>query len=207
MGTEKAPLVLSQAALLMTLWCSPKSESIYANSTWLRIGIQHARFIDAHRAWDLTSPSIITDLPEPRPDVRLLKRLWGCCVVRDCFLSVGIARDTQIATSYAPLNVLDFDKEIDRSEVNDAPTKLLLAVIFTRCTHLCSILAEAFRAIRHYDDHRGPASIDFGMFAKCRLKMQKWLKQTELAIQEEEKDNGIRKHCVIVHTNQLFLFY
>ncbi|KAL2202447.1 hypothetical protein CC79DRAFT_1389716 [Sarocladium strictum] len=155
MGTEKAPLVLSQAALLMTLWCSAESESTYANSTWLRIGIQHARFIDAHRAWDLTSPSIITDLPEPRPDVRLLKRLWGCCIVRDCFL----------------------------------------------------ILSDAFRHLWHCDNHHGPASNDLGTFAKCRLKMQEWLKQTELAIQDEEKNNSIRKHCVIVHTNQLFLFY
>ncbi|KAF4453779.1 fungal specific transcription factor domain-containing protein [Fusarium austroafricanum] len=205
-ATEKSPFVVSQAALLMTLWCSAEPKPIHSNSMWLQVAIQHARFVDAHLAWEKLSDPATGSLGTDH-DIQMLKRLWWCCLVRDRSLSVGLGRSTQIATAHPPLCVSDFDNEIDRSKVNDAKTKQILAVVFTRLTHLCNNLTGILSRLWHSDDRDGLGDIDTSTFAQCRAKFQEWLRQTKLEIQDASNSCGVHQHCVIIHTNQMYIFY
>ncbi|KAJ3543461.1 hypothetical protein NM208_g1111 [Fusarium decemcellulare] len=205
-ATENVPMGIAQAAIIMTLWCSAEPKPIQTNSLWLQIAIQHARFVDAHLAWELPHNPDDGDF-EQQHEIKMLKRLWWCCLVRDRFLSVALRRSTQITTARPPLCLSDFENETNSSEVNDARTKRVLATVFTRVTHLCETLSPVLRQLWSSDDRDGLENLSASTLADCRAKLQQWLNQTKKDIQAANKGSGVRQHCVIIHTNQMYIFY
>ncbi|KAF5006304.1 hypothetical protein FDECE_7315 [Fusarium decemcellulare] len=205
-ATENVPMGIAQAAIIMTLWCSAEPKPIQTNSLWLQIAIQHARFVDAHLAWELPHNPDDGDL-EQQHEIKMLKRLWWCCLVRDRFLSVALRRSTQITTARPPLCLSDFENETNSSEVNDAKTKRVLATVFTRVTHLCETLSPVLRQLWSSDDRDGLENLSASTLADCRAKLQQWFNQTKKDIHAANKGSGVRQHCVIIHTNQMYIFY
>ncbi|KAM5353382.1 hypothetical protein ACJ41O_000032 [Fusarium nematophilum] len=135
LGIEKSPVVIAQTAVLMTLWCPAEVQPRPENSAWLQTAIDHAQFVDAHRAWE-PSAGLPHEGAQSEYGPHMLRRLWSCCLVRDRFLSVGLRRIVQITKLQPTIITADFDDEIGGSEVHNAETKQLLARIFVRLTSL-----------------------------------------------------------------------
>ncbi|KAE8361516.1 fungal-specific transcription factor domain-containing protein [Aspergillus caelatus] len=129
---ENDQLRLCQAAILLTYRCSSIDQ--LSNTTWLALGIQHARALKAH---------VYHRCPANEKTTRVtLKRLWWCLIIRDRLLSLGVRRALQIlpyhfdVASHSPLTREDLEDEVHTSEVYDAATKKRLIDILTSQCHL-----------------------------------------------------------------------
>ncbi|KNG83429.1 hypothetical protein ANOM_009702 [Aspergillus nomiae NRRL 13137] len=105
---ENDQLRLGQAAVLLTYRCS--STDRLSNTTWLALGIQHARAVKAH---------VYHRYPTNERAARVtLKRLWWCLILRDRLLSLGVRRALQIlpchfdVSSHSPLTYADLEDEL-----------------------------------------------------------------------------------------------
>ncbi|KAH7012833.1 fungal-specific transcription factor [Ilyonectria destructans] len=203
-STENSPVVIAQTAALMTLWCPPEAKPIQSNSMWLQIAIQHARFVDAHLAWET---SFATDYHHSHQEPQMLRRLWWCCLVRDRFLSLGLRRTVQVAKSQPLPYMSDFEGEIGRSEVHTAETKQLLVRMFLRVTHLCNILTDPLLLAWPPDDPSGLQPQSPSTLTDCRTALREWYDKSQLEISTANGGSGVRQHSVIVHTNLMYIFY
>jgi hypothetical protein len=83
---------LAQAALLLCYWSPPwrQPTGLTPNTLWLVHAVQYAYSHHAHlyQKWDgtETDPS----------NLRLWKRIWWCCIIRDRIISLGLRRAPQI---------------------------------------------------------------------------------------------------------------
>ena len=207
-STDVPPTVAAQTALLLTFWCPLDHVSGRANSVWLDIAIHHARRAKAHLAWNSTTSLKMTELWSQHDlnTIRLLKRLWWCCIIRDRFLSLGLSRRMQIPRSYPILVASDFETETEHCEVHDAETKHRLVSVLTQLMRLCNILTKLLPLLSmvdgspcHHDEKR--RSLD-----ECRVSLQNW-HQTQRKSLSGRKPTGIRQRSVIVHTNLMHMFY
>ncbi|KAM5364609.1 hypothetical protein ACJZ2D_011390 [Fusarium nematophilum] len=206
LGIEKSPVVIAQTAVLMTLWCPAEVQPRPENSAWLQTAIDHAQFVDAHRAWE-PSAGLPHEGAQSEYGPHMLRRLWSCCLVRDRFLSVGLRRIVQITKLQPTIITADFDDEIGGSEVHNAETKQLLARIFVRLTSLCNILTDILLVVSPSDDHPGLEHEAKRTLIESRAKLREWYDETELEISTAIGSSGVRQHPVIVSMNLMYIFY
>lgn len=140
---EDDQLRLCQAAILLTYRCSSIDQ--LSNTTWLALGIQHARAVKAH---------VYHRYPVNERATRVtLKRLWWCLIIRDRLLSLGVRRALQIlpyhfdVASHSPLTREDLEDEVHASEVYDAATKKRLIDILTSQCHLAVAMTSLLMTV------------------------------------------------------------
>ena len=149
-GTERSRLHLAQSALLLSHW-TPSFEEITTtrpNMAWLRIAIENARLIRAHQ-WKTAAVETQRQQEQPEPpDDACFRRLWACCIVRDCTAAISLRRCCQMTTSdtvsdkMLPLIFDDLMVEVHRSRVYDPVTKTKLIETFLELTDMCTHLTD-----------------------------------------------------------------
>ncbi|GAB1202431.1 hypothetical protein APSETT445_001046 [Aspergillus pseudonomiae] len=147
---ENDQLRLGQAAVLLTYRCS--STDRLSNTTWLALGIQHARAVKAH---------VYHRYPTNERAARVtLKRLWWCLILRDRLLSLGVRRALQIlpchfdVSSHSPLTYEDLEDEVQASEVYDAATKKRLIEVVTSQFQLAATMTLLLMTVYPPGDHQ-----------------------------------------------------
>ncbi|KAE8405502.1 fungal-specific transcription factor domain-containing protein [Aspergillus pseudonomiae] len=147
---ENDQLRLGQAAVLLTYRCS--STDRLSNTTWLALGIQHARAVKAH---------VYHRYPTNERAARVtLKRLWWCLILRDRLLSLGVRRALQIlpchfdVSSHSPLTYEDLEDEVKASEVYDAATKKRLIEVVTSQFQLAATMTLLLMTVYPPGDHQ-----------------------------------------------------
>ncbi|EEU39701.1 uncharacterized protein NECHADRAFT_82144 [Fusarium vanettenii 77-13-4] len=154
--SESSRLHIAQAALLISYWSPPFAKAASRpNTTWLSIAIENAKSVKAHLA-GLDSAVIKDESLEQRRC--LLKRLWGCCIVRDSTLSIALRRSCQIAAAdrdaevKLALKYADLETELYQSEVYDAPTKKYLIMAFLHLAELCRRMAHVSKLLFPFEN-------------------------------------------------------
>jgi len=144
--TEHSRLHIAQAAILLSYWTPPFEEAASKpNAAWLRIAIENAKSVQAHQ-WNFglapkTNPTKILEQIS-------LKRLWGCCIVRDCISAIALRRSCQIGGPELYTNVRfslafeDLEHEIHESRVYDSQTKRHLIITFLGFAEMCMYLTD-----------------------------------------------------------------
>ncbi|KAL2206914.1 hypothetical protein CC79DRAFT_1358695 [Sarocladium strictum] len=92
-GSEVTPPhALAQASLLLSFWTPPGRQptGVTPNTSWLVNAVQYAYAHHAHLYQRWKTPS------KDSHDLRLWKRIWWCCIIRDRSLSLGLRRAPQI---------------------------------------------------------------------------------------------------------------
>lgn len=116
MEVESDPVCMSQSALLLTYYVS-SSVKFRVNTLWLTHAIRFAQVAGADRFYELKGV-------EPK-QLRMLKRLWWGCIVRDRIMPLGLRRPIQIRESIPVrgdqrfLSEVDFQDEMGMSRVHD----------------------------------------------------------------------------------------
>ncbi|CCT72854.1 related to cutinase transcription factor 1 beta [Fusarium fujikuroi IMI 58289] len=202
-NAESSPMVLSQAALLLSFWYSmSRTGPQKPNSLWLSIAIHHARCLGAHEAWETP------DLPAQSEESHLLRRLWWCCVIRDRILSLGLRRRLQITKVPPVLLPSEFENEINHSEVIRPENKRKLVCILLREMELCGLLTDLLELICLPDCYRvNYTQKEIAKLSGCRDALQKWFIVTSTVIPTPQLDNRFRDQSVIVHGNLMYMYY
>ncbi|KAM6524524.1 hypothetical protein FALCPG4_010134 [Fusarium falciforme] len=154
--TESSRLHIAQAALLISYWSPSFAKAASRpNTTWLSIAIENAKSVKAHLS-GLESAVVKDESQEQRRCS--LKRLWGCCIVRDSTLSIALRRSCQIAAADRNaevkfvLNYADLEGELSRSEVYDAPTKKYLIMAFLHLAELCRRMTHVSKLLFPFEN-------------------------------------------------------
>ncbi|SPO04693.1 uncharacterized protein DNG_07378 [Cephalotrichum gorgonifer] len=153
---EQSQLHIAQAAVLLSYWTPPIEEAASKpNTTWLRIAIESAKSVKAHR-WDFKP------VPKGNPikvfEQLSLKRLWGCCIVRDCISAIALRRPCQLGRpDVAPdakfsLAFDDLEHEIHESRVYTPATKRDLITTFLEFADISAKIAIANRQMLLWHD-------------------------------------------------------
>ncbi|OGM49319.1 hypothetical protein ABOM_003589 [Aspergillus bombycis] len=194
---------LCQAAILLTYRCS--STDRLSNTTWLALGIQHARAVKAH---------VYHRYPANERAVCVtLKRLWWCLILRDRLLSLGVRRALQIlpchfdVSSHSPLMYEDLEDEVQASEVYDAATKKRLIEIVTSQCQLAETMTLLLMTVYPPGDHENvgqgldliPARTD-----DLKERLQFW--ESNHMIQVDPSD-GQSHHAVVFYCQLTSLYY
>ncbi|KAH8886621.1 hypothetical protein GQ53DRAFT_827932 [Thozetella sp. PMI_491] len=192
-GTESAPLLTAQAALLLTMWVPPSQFHGKENSMWLTVAIEKAKSAGAD-CYFASSPML--RLSSKRRNV--LKRLWWCCIMRDRIMSLGLRRPIQITHVHFPFNDAprlchdDLASEIRRSKVYDVETKRSLIDIIVQVVELCVVLTDALflvfplhKTIRFLSqEHSKERETKLG---EARRALGRWFDASSAAIRTEKK--------------------
>lgn len=93
MSSETTPTyALAQASLLLSFWTPPGRlpTGVTPNTSWLvnAIQIAYAHHANLYQQWSKTS--------QEDQHLRLWKRIWWCCIIRDRSMSLGLRRAPQI---------------------------------------------------------------------------------------------------------------
>ncbi|UPK92799.1 hypothetical protein LCI18_003734 [Fusarium solani-melongenae] len=206
LATEKSPRLIVQVALLLSSWSPSRPGPVPPNSMWLHVAIEHARFMEAHLAWEQSSTSA-TGKPHSRHEPRMLRRLWWCCLVRDRFLSLGLNRRIQITKSQPALCMSDFEYEITRSEVHTAETRRTLVHIFLGLARLCNILTDLLLVVRPSGDLLELQDQRTSTLIHCKTILQSWYDEIQIEISPANAGSRVRNHPVVVHTNLMYMVY
>ncbi|RBA14342.1 fungal specific transcription factor [Fusarium proliferatum] len=200
---ESSPMVLSQAALLLSFWYpTSRTGPQKPNSLWLSIAIHHARCLGAHEAWEHP------DLQVQSERSHLLRRLWWCCVIRDRVLSLGLRRRLQITKVPPVLLPSDFENEINHSEVARPENKRKLVCILLRVMELCGLLTDLLELICLPDCYRlNYTQKEVAKLSACRDALKNWFMMTSTAIPSPLLDNRFRDQSVIVHGSLMYMYY
>ncbi|KAJ2905581.1 Cutinase transcription factor 1 beta [Zalerion maritima] len=211
--SESSPIAISQAALLLSSW-TLSSSAILRNprTPWLYIAIQHAEIAGAHRYGSLGPTS---------EKYGVLKRLWWCCVIRDCIFGMGTRRGIQITSSQfdfrnnSVLGYTDLSGETEHSMVHDPDTKRQLAGILEQLVELCIVLTDILALVFPLEESPGWRAVhanDQEKVRRYKMALRRWHRsavsrlaafKAQPALSEPESQHG----TVILYTRLLFMYY
>ncbi|KAL7904916.1 fungal-specific transcription factor domain-containing protein [Trichoderma velutinum] len=214
---EASPLILSQAALLLTFTSISASKT--PNTSWLGLAIENARLADAHLY------STMSPLPEKERNT--LKRVWWCCIIRDRSIGLFLRRPLQVAYDHFdfkadPLNAADLSDEFNRSNVYNHPTKRYLADILTQWIKLYILMTDIlllvcpFKGAYNwvYADNRK----NYSRLCGCKVALGRWYSSTSSkfpmtkasardTIRSNDKMINIDSDTTTLYTNFMYMYY
>lgn len=221
--TEDSKLSIAQAALLLSYWTPSFEEAAVSkpNTAWLRIAIENARSIQAHSCGSRPAVKMSRKATDQLP----LKRLWGCCIVRDCMSAISLRRACQIqipdsaSNSQFSLTLKDLRHEINGSRVYDPRTKRQLITTFLNFAEMCMYLVDISVLLFPYDGGLPGQTKQHARFESiisilaCKMTLGRWhrnIKRAEDA--QREYDLVIDgKHTIhpsqTLFTNLLHIYY
>lgn len=223
METETSSYWISQSALLLSFW-SPPADPIgrRSNTFWLGLAIDHAKNIGAHRYGTISQGEQIT-IQDQISWRTLLKRLWWCCILRDCSLSLGLRRRINITHASFdfkvndPLSSLDMSHEIDHSEVYDRKTKLGLVKILSLIADLCIVLADILDFTSQFKDNAvmtGELQTEhLQEVLQFKTLLNSWYTTMQLQFPWTEWKRPIKpcskthQNSIILHIHIMYMFY
>lgn len=212
MNAECSLIALTQAALLLSYWTPPgEPRGIQPNTSWLGTAIHLARSKDAHlyQLWPNSTHR------------KLWKRIWWCCIIRDCILALGLRRPAQITRdvfhfeSCEALSSDDFRDEIDSSKVYNKNAKTILTRVLLSVADLCVVLADLQRLPPWLDTpkQRDPDRLMAHWNDLRRIKscLRSWLEKAEAGIGVSFKDanysGNAQMEAVAVQVHIMYMYY
>ncbi|KAH7134420.1 hypothetical protein EDB81DRAFT_803860 [Dactylonectria macrodidyma] len=184
--TESSRLHVAQAALLLSYWSpSIAKAASRPNTVWLAIAIENARSVKSHQSQRVL---VTTEEPDDEQIQTSLKRLWGCCIIRDSLLALSSRRNCRISQDNIDpdsgfiLTFVDLAPEIHRSKVYDPATKVHLLTSFLRLGLVCVQLNRVSSILFPYElgsERR------FALPPEARVKMESFY----VAISEWHKES------------------
>ena len=205
LGTELSPLVIAQAALLLSF--ASLSSTKTPNTLWLVVAIEHAKLADAHLYATMTALS----LQKHRND---LKRVWWCCIMRDRSIGLLMRRPIYITHEHfdflsCPLLDSDLADEFDRSQVYNPATKRSLALIFSESIQLYIILTDVLLLV--YPANTSPlqpkhTQSDLSRLHNCKKALSQWYTSGSPAVTASQSKN-VDYDSTVLYTNLLFMYY
>ncbi|CAG8367821.1 unnamed protein product [Penicillium salamii] len=219
LGSESSPLLVSQAALLLSF--TSLSECRKPNISWLSIAIENAKLAEAHLYASISTSSI---LPKER---NILKRLWWCCIIRDRSTGLLMRRPIQITRHHfdfacQPWCVADLADEFERSRVYDSSTKRALALILKHWSELNIILTDILMLVFPLTEKRDTSHekmlCDTSQFCQHKLALDRWFKSVLSQISfpfpgvkspssHQESETDVHHSSVILYTNLMLMYY
>lgn len=185
--TERSPLHTAQAALLLAYWTPPfEDAATRPNTRWLRIAIENARSVRAH-LWHTVPPA--TD-PRMKDHQAALKRLWGCCIIRDGTLAISSRRCCQIrdldprSNTRFPLTLQDLEDDMHDSKVYDPLTNRQLSMAFLGLAEICVQMVAVSMLLFPFDAHHlteaqpGGKAEETTRIMACKTSMDQWHQQS-----------------------------
>jgi hypothetical protein len=229
--TEVSPVILAQAALLLSNWTpstalsSELETSLPGNTYWLTQAVMYARNAEAHQYAKLVEPA-------DAKRANTLKRLWWCCIIRDRVVGLCVRRGILIGRREfdfernTPLGVSDLEDEAETSKVYNSGTKRALLEILEHILELCVILTDILALVFPLDDPHGQATRerrpDEHMKAEeCRRELRRWYNQATLKFpeagagrhfsQQRPRTAGTEKEfrhgSVTLYMNLMYIYY
>ena len=223
--TETSPLVISQAALLLSFWSPPNTRN--CNTSWLSLAIQHAKAAEAHHYSAMPVFSVATH-PLQHKKQNILKRLWWGCIIRDRTLGLLMRRPIQITEGHFDfhanpvLGFSDLVDEFERSKVYNPDTKRGLAEILAQIIELYVILTDIIMLVFPLDDTPGwgrqMLPEDSGKVHDCKSALRRWHKTATLRFpvfggnlpsrgKAHEHRKGFSHDSIILYTNLMYMYY
>lgn len=201
---------ISQAALLLSFHSSPTTKS-QNNSSWLSVGIQHARAENCHLYY--CTPDIGARQRSQK------KRLWWCCIIRDRVIALGMRRHVQITMDHFDFDQEtvvedDFALEIEHSEVYSADKKRLLVREFVIQCQLAVAMTPSLLVIYPVNGQIFPTVSTESDLLKRQAQVEECIKDLD-KWEEKAKDqskldgNNFLGSCeaVIVYQDLTDLYY
>ena len=181
------------------------------NSSWLSVGIQHARAEKCHLYY------CASDLSSRQRSQKT--RLWWCCVVRDRVIALGMRRHVQITMDHFDFGQKmivedDFALEIEHSEVYSAEKKRLLVREFVVQCQLAVAVTPSLLVIYPLDGQMFP-TVSTGsdllkrqaQIEECTKKLAEWKDKTKLQLMLDGNDRLKSCETVIVYQDLTYLYY
>ncbi|KAF4988179.1 hypothetical protein FDECE_15155 [Fusarium decemcellulare] len=216
LGTERSPLAMAQAALLLTL--TSLSSSRAPHTSWLSLAIDNAKLAEAHRYATMTTCS--------ERQRSILKRVWWCCVIRDRSIGLLLRRPIQITNEHFNFNTnllhaTDFENEAERSKVYSPPTKRHLADILARWVRLYVALTDTLLLAFPPDNTQCPKTSQGHaiILDDCKAALKQWHTFTSLRLPNPQKnsrpsptsndnlDPGVGQDSAALYTNLMYMYY
>ncbi|KAM5343923.1 hypothetical protein ACJ41O_012460 [Fusarium nematophilum] len=222
--TEKSRLHIGQAALLLSYWSPPFEEAASRpNTIWLSTAIESAKSVRAH----LSQPAMTAPIGlGERHHQMSLKRLWACCIVRDCTLSISLRRTCQITGATLQLSqrfvlsYADLEEEVSRSRVYNASTKKHLIMAFLHLGEMCLRLSDVSMLLFPYESGLGldksyaNRANDETRIQERKASLDEWHKTTLEELGGAKPSSGtIAKATASLHpsvtlfTNLMYIYY
>ncbi|KAM5358478.1 hypothetical protein ACJA88_015342 [Fusarium oxysporum] len=215
--TEPSFVIIAQASILLST--ASLSSSGKPNTMWLNLAIQNAKLAEAHLYRNITS---VSDAKQ----CNTLKRLWWCCITRDCSISLLLKRPIQITRENFdfvgdPLSAKDIEDEVDRSRVYSPPVKRELAEILSLSTQLFLELIDALMLI-YPPSGKQPSiqqEVDKALLEIDEIKfgLEAWHSRATSFLQSHRNPAGVRNSSemdqdsghdsVTLYTNLMFMYY
>lgn len=221
---ETSPVVLSQAALLLSFWLPPEGpKGRKSNTFWLTRAVQHAKDAGAH-LYAHHVQSQPASLATPDSSGNLLKRLWWSCIIRDRLIALALRKGTVIkSNSFDPtlgasLDAFDLEDEIHRSRVYDSNEKKVLLQLVVRLSRFCVVLTDLLNLTPYPEDGdvwRKDRHIreDFETFLRVETELGVWYQTTSNALPVDQRqgfvpeDRSADQTPVTLHINMVYLYY
>ncbi|RSL90683.1 hypothetical protein CEP52_014521 [Fusarium oligoseptatum] len=221
---ESSRVHIAQSALLISYW-SPSfvKAASRPNTTWLSIAIKNAKSVKAHLSG--LESAVVKDEPQEQRRCSL-KRLWGCCIVRDSTLSIALRRSCQITAADRNaeikfvLKYADLEVELSRSQVYDAPTKKYLIMAFLHLAELCRRMAHVSKLLFPFengsteDTFPTPTTDDKQTIGTFKYFLSGWCDTAKLWLQSPDPvdkpklvNTELSHSSVALFTNLMYIYY
>lgn len=205
MGTELSPLVIAQAALLLSF--TSLSSMKTPNTLWLVVAIENAKLADAHLYAMMTAPSV-------QKHRSILKRVWWCCIMRDRSIGLLMRRPIHITHEHfdfhaCPLVDSDFADEFDRSQVYNPATKRSLAGILAQSVQLYIILTDILLLVFPVNvslSQPKHTHEDLSRLHNCRDALSRWYTSGFPTVLESQSED-VDRDSIVLYTNLLSMYY
>lgn len=137
----------AQVALMLTYYAPTASDKI--NTYWMVVAVHHARSARAHQFGHLANdPRFHGD----ERKIRLLTRLWWCCILRDRIMSLGLRRPlcihpAEVDPNLPHMTMADFADEISQPWFHSRTTKEMQVRLMLANCRLGMILGDILETI------------------------------------------------------------
>jgi hypothetical protein len=204
-------------------WVPPSNISLNPYKSWLGLGIQHARSINADRYAETLETTGTTSLSE-RKHQNVLRRLWWCCVILDRICPLSTRFSFQITherfnfKSTVPLGMADLEDEIYRSRVSTTAVKQRQIVLFSRFLELMITMTDVLTLAFPFEDsaqsRRSSPDDDHLNIEKSKNAMRDWYARTAARFppygdgtKKQPDKNRDTDKSLVLHTNLMYIYY
>lgn len=204
-------------------WVPPSNISLNPYQSWLGLGIQHARSINADRYAEILETTGTTS-PSERKHQNTLRRLWWCCVILDRIsplsarFSVQITHERFDFKTAVPLSMADLEDEIYRSRVSSTAAKQRQIFLFTRFLELMITMTDVLTLASPFEhpaqSRRSSPDDDHLTIEQSENAMRGWYAQTAARFppygdgtMKQPDTNGDTDKSLVLHTNLMYIYY
>ncbi|KIW33348.1 uncharacterized protein PV07_00205 [Cladophialophora immunda] len=138
---EPNPVAILQSLLLLTYWVEMDDQR--GPWHWIHAAVSHAQTMDLYGKIVKSSGN--------HSEIKMLRRLWWCCFMRETIIAVGIRCTTLLRIDeydITPLNLDDFDFPSSPEDQSCGTTEKdrILAIITVEMARLCSCINRTLSA-------------------------------------------------------------